>query len=375
MKALALIQTGPGAHVIDELPIPDPENDSAILRVEANGMCGSDITLYAGGDPAFAPGDTTRFPRIPGHEIVGRIERAGADFLAARGLREGDRVALNPFLPCGQCAACRRGEGQMCVSSMFVPPEYGSLPMRIAPGLWGGYATHVYVHPKAITYKLSDSIDAADATVWNALAGGVQWAVLTPQLQIGQSVVVLGAGQRGLTSVAAARHAGAGLIITTGLSQDRHKLDLALELGADRAVDVEREDIVSTVDELTGGEGVDLVIDTTPTVTTTIDEAVKMLRRGGKLVNIGLKPRYMDHFPIGWITTKSISVIGANGQTDAAHRRAVDLISSGVLGVEKMRTHTFHLDEFELALDTLAGKVPGEDAINVVLTPTPSSGR
>ncbi|MGO4689659.1 zinc-dependent alcohol dehydrogenase [Glaciibacter sp. 2TAF33] len=368
--ALALVQTGAGAHELAELPIPDPALDSAILRVEANGVCGSDVKLYAGKDPAFAPGDNSRYPRVLGHEIVGTIDRAGNDFLASRGLKEGDRVAINPFLPCGRCVDCRHGDSHLCASSVFYPPNYGSIPLRLAPGLWGGYATHTYLHPNATLYPFPETTDPLDGTLWNPLAGGIQWAVLTPKLEIGQSIVVLGCGQRGLACIVAARKGGAGLIITTGLERDAHKRALALEFGADLAVNVEQEDIVDRVMELTGGRGVDIVVDTTPTVTSTIGDAVRMVRRGGTIVNVGMKPRQMDDFPIGVITTKSIAVIGNNGQNDTAHRRAAELIAKAEVPLSRMRTHVFGLDQFEVALDTLEGKFPNEPSINVVVTPT-----
>lgn len=368
--ALALVQTGAGAHDLREFAVPEPGLDAAVLRVEANGVCGSDVMLYAGKDPAFDPNDDTRYPRILGHEIVGTIERAGADFLKARGLREGDRVAVNPFLPCGHCVDCRSGESHLCTSSLFYPPNYGSIPISVAPSLWGGYATHAFLHPGATVYRFPDAFDPLDATLWNPLAGGIQWAVLTPRLQLGQSVVVLGCGQRGLACIAAARHAGAGFIATTGLTADAHKRALALEFGADVAVDVSTDDIVDTVMQHTQGRGADIVIDTTPGITTTIDDAVRLVRRGGTVVNIGMKPRYMQDFPIGVITTKSVSVVGNNGQSDAAHRKAAELLSEGTISLSKMRTHVFGLDEFERALQTLEGQVPGDPSINVVVRPT-----
>lgn len=374
-QALALVQTGAQRHELRDIPVPDPASDSAILRVEANGVCGSDVKLYAGKDPAFDPDDQSRYPRVLGHEIVGVVERAGAEFLARRGLSEGDRVVVNPFLPCGHCIDCRQGQSHLCTSSLFYPPNYGSIPLRVGSGLWGGYATHVDLHANTVVYRVSETTDPLDATLWNPLAGGIQWAVLTPRLEIGQSVVVLGSGQRGLACVAAARHAGAGLIVTTGLGRDAHKRELALEFGADAALNVEEDDVVDYVLAATGGRGADIVVDTTPTTTSTLTDAVRMTRRGGTIVNIGMKPRQMDDFPIGVITTKSIAVIGNNGQCDTAHRRAAELISGGELSLSKMRTHVFGLDEFDTALDTLEGKVAGEPSINVVVTPTLSDAR
>lgn len=112
-RATALVQLAPETYEFEEFPLPHLPEGSALVRIEANGMCGSDAESHLGQDPAFTAGDMTRFPRINGHEIVGVIEDMGPTTPSRRGFAVGDRVAVNPYIPCGRCKACLRGEAQM----------------------------------------------------------------------------------------------------------------------------------------------------------------------------------------------------------------------------------------------------------------------
>src|SRR2546428_224159 len=135
------------------------------------------------------------------------------------------------------------------------------------PGLWGAYADYMYLDPLSIVHRVREDIPASLAVMFNPLGAGFRWAVEIPATGPGDSVLVLGPGQRGLASVIAARAAGADTIIVTGLSRDARKLALARELGADHVIDVEREDARARVRELTGGRGAEVVIEVTANAT------------------------------------------------------------------------------------------------------------
>lgn len=366
--ATALVQTGPREQNFEEIPFPILPPGAALLRVEANGICGSDVESFLGLDRNLAP--DRKYPRINGHEIVGVIEELGPRMRYRNGLKVGDRVAVNPVIPCGKCGPCTDGRMHMCSGGRFDLPVYGYIPTTVGAGLWGGYSTHVYIDPDAILYPFPDGFDPLSATLWNPLGGAIQWSIMTPGHRPGQSVVVLGSGQRGLAIVAAQRAVGSGLIVATGLSRDQHKLDLAMEFGADAVIDVEKQDPVEAVMELTGGQGVDIVIDTVPKVTSTTLQGIQMLKSGGTFVNIGVKDPTVDGFPIGRITTKNIRVIGAANSSIAAYQTAADMLISGRIKLDSMRTHVFGFDHFEEALDTLEAKIPGTKSVNVVVTPT-----
>jgi threonine dehydrogenase-like Zn-dependent dehydrogenase len=247
--------------------------------------------------------------------------------------------------------------------------SYGFVPMTVEPALWGGYATHLYLHPKAVVHKVPAKVRADVAVLFNPLGAGVRWGVTLPRTTIGQTIVVLGPGQRGIAASVAAKIAGARLVIVTGLTRDRHKLDLALELGADVAIDVEREDLVPRVRELTDGHMADVVLDVTANATQPVIDAVDLVRPGGTIVLGGLKGTAVPSFPSDKIVLRGITVIGARGVTADGYRDALSIIGSERFALERMRTHTFALADAERAIQVLAGEVPGEHAVNVVITP------
>lgn len=366
--ATALVQTGPREQHFEEIPLPALEPGAALLRVEANGICGSDVESFLGVD-RNVPEDK-KYPRINGHEIVGVIEDMGPKTPHRKNLNIGDRVALNPVIACGKCEPCTQGKMHMCAAGRFIVPTYGFIPTSVGPGLWGGYSTHTYIDPDTVVYPFPDDFDPLTATLWNPLGGAIQWSIMTPGHKVGQSVVVLGSGQRGLAIVAAQRAVGSGLIIATGLSRDQHKMDMAKEFGADAVVNVEEQDPVEAVMEMTGGQGVDLVIDTVPKTTATTLQGIQMVKTGGTFVNIGVKDPTVDGFPIGRITSKNIRVIGAANSSIEAYQTAADMLISRRVVIDKMRTHVFGFDRFEEALDTLEAKIPGRKSVNVVVTPT-----
>ena len=181
-------------------------------------------------------------------------------------------------------------------------------------------------------------------------------------------MLVLGAGQRGLSAILASKYVGAGLIIATGLARDAKKLALAKEFGADHTINVE-EDTVERVRELTGGDGVDVVLDLTPMATQPILDAVNAVRWGGTIVLAGLKGGQQTELPTDMLINRALTVKGAFSVDAAAYTDAIRLIESGQFPLHKMQTHKFGLDNVEHAIQLLAGEVPGEDGIHVAIMP------
>src|SRR5262245_20787919 len=249
-RTFAMVQTGPRALEPRELPIPAIDADSALLRVEVCGICGSDYEQYAGVR-------RTQVPVIPGHEPLGRIAAIGDRAAARWGVDVGDRVAVENMISCRFCAPCLGGRSHLCERRKI----YSYVPLGQPPGLYGAYAQYLWLHPNSVVHKIDPELPAEIAAMFNPLGAGFRWAVEIPDLQAGESLLILGPGQRGLASVLAARAAGAGQIIVTGLSADARKLELAREFGADHVVDVEQEDAKKRVRQLTNGRGADVVLD------------------------------------------------------------------------------------------------------------------
>lgn len=358
-KTLAMVQTAPRKLELRELPIPEIGHDAALLEVEACGICGSDVEQYTGA--LRVP-----LPLIPGHEPVGRIVAIGDTAARRWGVELGDRVALETLIPCGACPRCLAGRYPLCVRRR----AYSYLPLSAGHGLWGGYARHMVLDPASIVHKLDPTLPPALAVLFNPLGAGFRWAVEIPRLEPGGSLLVMGPGQRGLASVIAARQAGAGLVIVTGLAADARKLALAREFGADATIDVEHEDTKTRVRELTGGAGVDVVVEVTAYATTPVAEALDHVAPGGTVVLAGVKGFLpVPGFVSDKIVLKEIAVRGAIGVTWAAYERAIRLIESRRLPLEKLHTHDFELRDAEAAIRTLAREIPGEEAIHACLLP------
>ena len=359
---LAMVQTAPLRIEARELPLPVIGADDALLRVEACGICGSDVESFQG--VLKVP-----LPLIPGHEPLGVIDTIGERAARRWGVQVGDRVAVETLLPCNACRRCRSGAYQLCASRRI----YSYIPLAEPPGLWGAYAEYLYLAPNAILHKVDASLPAEIAVLFNPLGAGFRWAAAMPQTQPGDTVLVMGPGQRGLASVIACREVGAGTIIVTGLSRDAHKLALAREFGADYTIDVERESVVKRVRELTDGRGVDVVIEVTPVATQPIVDAIDCATLGGTVILAGVKGmKPVPGFLSDKVVLKEIALRGAIGVTWEHYERAIRLLESRKLPLEKLQTHRFGLRDAERAVRTLAGDFEGEEAVHCVLLPEKS---
>lgn len=357
--SFAMVQTAVRTLEPRDVPIPDIDDDSAILRLEACGICGSDHEQFQGLL-------RTPMPVIPGHEPVGVIARIGDRAAARWGVDVGDRVAVETMISCRHCNPCLTGSYHLCESRRI----YSYIPLSDAPGLWGGYAQYLYLHPNAIVHPMNPALPAAQAALFNPLGAGFRWAVELPGTRPGDTVVILGPGQRGLASVIACREVGAGTIIVTGLAADQRKLELARAFGADHTIDVDNEDAVRRVKELTGGRGADVVVDVSAYATKPVTDALAMVRPGGTVVLAGVKGfKAVDNFVSDLVVLKEINIRGAIGVTSTGYRSAIRLIESGRVPVERMHTHDFALADAALAIRTLGREIPGEESIHSCLIP------
>lgn len=359
----AAVQVAPREIEIREFPRPEIGADDGLLRVEANGICGSDVEMYRGHLPMG------RLPLIPGHEPLGVVEEIGERAAQRWGVRPGDRVALEVIVPCRSCHDCLTGRYQSCRNRTL---GHGVTGLATPPGLWGGFAEYLYLTPNAVLHKVDNRLPAEIAVMFNALGAGVRWAAHLGGVGLGDTVLVLGAGQRGIASVIAARAAGAGTIVVTGLAADAHKLALAREFGADRTVVVdgeEPEDPVEVVREITGGAMADVVLELTPMATQPVTDALLAARHGGRVVLAGLKGDREVPVRTDLMINRALTVVGAFGVDARACAEAIGIIESGRFPLEKLHTHSFGLDDTALAIETLAGEAPGEPAVHVSVHP------
>ncbi|HEY6533435.1 MAG TPA: zinc-binding dehydrogenase [Acidimicrobiales bacterium] len=361
----AMVQTGPRAMELRDLPRPPVGDDEALIRIEACGICGSDISMYDA--DASHGGATMEYPVIRGHEPVGIVEEIGESMAQRHHLAVGDRVAIDPFLRCGSCRFCLLGRGELCTGGSRDHNTYAMIPIDVDGGLWGGFATHLKATSQTILYKVPPHVPANRAAMFNLLGGGIKWAVDVGGATVGSRVVVLGCGQRGIACAIAALEAGAEFVAVTGLSSDAHKLAIARDLGVHLAVDVQQDDVLTTVLEQ-HPEGVDLVIDTTPGYTGAVLDALALVSTGGRIVLAGTKGTPLDGFPIDQVIRKEVSINGVLGTGADHYRRAIGLIATTSLPLDRIQTHVLPLDQVEHAIQLLSGEATDDHPpLNIVI--------
>jgi threonine dehydrogenase-like Zn-dependent dehydrogenase len=356
--SFAMVQTAPLQLEGRDIKIPEIDDDSAILELEACGICGSDAEQYHG--VIKVP-----MPIIPGHEPLGRIAKIGDKAAQRWGVDVGDRVAVETMISCRFCSCCLGGRYHLCEQRQM----YSYIPLSESPSLWGGYSQYMFLHPNTIMHKVSPELPPELAVIFNPLGAGYRWGVEIPQTKPGDKVVILGPGQRGLCCVIACKEVGASMIIVTGLTADTNKLKVAQYYGADHTIDVEQENSIKRVKELTNG-GADIVIDVSAYATQPVRDALHMVKPGGTIVLAGVKGmKPVDDFVSDLIVLKEISIRGAIGVTSTGYKNAISLIESGRIDFQKMHTHEFDLADAALAIRTLGREEDGEGSIHSCLIP------
>jgi threonine dehydrogenase-like Zn-dependent dehydrogenase len=359
----AMVLTGPRELQWTELEMPGEVGpDEAVLRVEGVGLCGSDCEQFAGG---LAEVGFHEFPVVPGHEPVGTVAAIGERASALWKVGVGDRVAVEPFVPCAVCPACTSGEYHLCTSRFL----YGFTGTAVGAGAWGGYAEYMRLGPNSLVHRIPEHVSLPDALLFNPLGAGFEWAYRAAGVRIGDTVLVLGPGQRGLACVVAAREAGAEQIVVTGTSADEHKLAIAQKLGATATIVVDREDTRTRFAELTGGPFADRVIDTAPTAQRPVLDALELARPGGTVVLAGLKGSApMEGLVVDRIVLKDLTVRGVLGVRSWSYEQAIRVIASGRYDFSAMHTHEVPLRAVEHGIALLAGTA-GEPAVHVTVRP------
>jgi threonine dehydrogenase-like Zn-dependent dehydrogenase len=363
MEATAAVLVEPRRLEYEVIPVPEIGSDDGVLRVEASGLCGTDYEQYRGN----LKGVMGSRPIIPGHEIIGHIDRIGEDAARRWGVKEGDRVAVEPIIPCGVCRDCLGGNYTRCASDL----GYGLYQTtKAAPGLWGGYATHAYLHRSALVHKLPDDIPTDVMTLFNPLSNAIRWATEVPSIGPGGTLVIQGPGQRGLCALLAARAVGVDQIVVTGTERDSARLELARELGAVAALDRDATDIREAVGTLTDGKMADVVLDVSAASPSAIGDAVGLVRRGGEIVIAGMN----GHKPAAALFTddvalKEIRLLGVLSAGYESIEKAIALIAQGRFPFERLCTHTYDLNHADDALQMLGREVETtQEPLHITLT-------
>jgi alcohol dehydrogenase len=345
---------------IKEFPIPTIGPNEGLLKIERAGVCGTDPKIYKG---------SMKVPKLPlilGHEIVGVVEEIGEEAAMKYGVQKGDRVVMEATVRCGYCVNCITGKYKFCENAKV----YGIKASCDAPPyIWGAYGRRIYIAPGSIVHRISKNIPAERAVLINAIiANGIDWVRNAGEVHIGDTIVIQGVGQQGLASVIAAKESGAGCIVVTGLTRDSERLVLAEEFGADVCIDVEKEDAVKVLTDLTKGLMADVVVDVTGDGRA-IQKSLDLVKKQGIVVNAGITGAdKLTPLPLDKILFKEIRFQGVYAKQTDAILSAIKLAESGKYQFEKMVTHVFPLEDAEKALKTVGGET-NEYPIKVILKP------
>jgi threonine dehydrogenase-like Zn-dependent dehydrogenase len=360
---LAAVRTGPEKTEFREYPMPDIPDEGALLKVEVAGICGTDVKFYS--KPPISG------PVIMGHENIGYIAKAGETFKKRRGLKEGDLVFVEHYVGCMNCEHCHRGDYRLCMATDWRKnPDgirFGYTSAEKAPHLWGGFAQYMYLPWNAIIHKVPDGLSPELAGVVTPMANGIQWALFDCGVGYDSRVLVQGPGQQGLSQVVSAKQAGAALIIVTGTNKDKKRLDVALKLGADAVINVEEEDPVERIREITCGEGVDVALDCTAGAgTAPLLLGLEALKRKGGTLLVQQETAEFPNFPLGKLCNKYVTVKCARGHNYESCELALKQLNSDRFPLDLITTHRFGLEQTHDAIKAVGGS--GE-VIHVSLMP------
>ena len=364
-SVLAAVRTAPRTTELREFARPELPEDGALMRVDVAGICGTDVKMYA--KPVI------QAPVIMGHENVGTIVEAGPQFVARQGLDVGDRVFVEHYVACYRCEWCRIGEYRHCeLTDWRTNPNarrYGYTTCENPYHLWGGFAQFMYLPWNSVLHRVPASVSEAEAGIITPLSNGIEWALYDCGVGFMSTVLIQGPGQQGLSQVVACKQAGASHVIITGTTRDAARLELAKTLGADHTIDVEQEDALQRVRELTGGKGVDVVLDCTagagPTPVLLGIDALK--RRAGTLLVQGELAAFPD-FPLKKLTEKAITIKSARGHSYRAVELAIEQLASKRFPLHLLTTHEYRLEEADTAIRAVGGEID-DGVVHVSLLP------
>jgi L-iditol 2-dehydrogenase len=318
-----------GELYMDEVAEPPCPEDGVLVRIREIGICGSDLHYFNEGrigDHVVAD------PHILGHEASGIVVELGR---AVRGFTVGDRVSIEPGIPCLSCEACRRGRYNLCTELRFsgAPPHHGMFREVIA-------------HDPRFLCKLPDSVSFTQGALVEPLSvahNAVRKAAILP----GDSVLITGAGPIGLSCVEMARAAGAAQIVVSDLKA--HRRSCASALGADLALDPAAGDLAAAVSAFTGGRMVDCAIEASGNEQA-MGDTIRCIRRGGRVVFVGLGKECAS-IPHAELLLREAVISGVYRYAND-FRPVIELLAAGKLRGEPWVSHRYPFAEVAKAFET-----------------------
>lgn len=330
---------------LENRPIPEPGPNDVLLRMSQVGICGSDVSYLTKG----AIGDfVVKAPMVLGHEAAGVIVECGKN---VKNLKAGDRVAIEPGVPCRMCDFCKGGRYNLCPDVFFcaTPPDHGNL-------------CRYYTHAADFCFKLPDHVTLEEGAILEPLSVGVH-ACRRAGVTLGSHVLICGAGPIGLVNLLAAKSMGATKVCITDIAENR--LKVAKEMGADHTLLVntgDAEALAKKITDLMGGMP-DITIECSG-AEPSIRLGIFATKSGGMMVLVGLGPAEIK-IPIVNAAVREVDIRGIFRYANC-YPLALDMIASGKVNVKPLITHRFKLEESVQAFETARTGAGG--AIKVMIS-------
>ena len=328
MQNQAMVMTDVRKFELQDIPMPEIGAGQVGVQVKSVTVCGSDMGFFDGKAFGIFPNS---LPFVLGHEAAGVVYEVGE---GVKNLKVGDRVAIEPGVPCGKCKFCESGRYNLCPDVVFLatPPVEGAMKRYIS-------------HPAHKTYKLPDNVSFVEGAMIEPLSVGIH-AVQRGRVSVGDTVAILGGGSIGMCTVLAAKAWGASRIIVSDLFKSH--LDKALEIGATDVVNSGEEDAVKAILDMTDGEGVDVVFETAG-VPPTAQSTSEIVRRGGTIVMVG---NIMKEVPFSFRNLyKKEAEVRAVFRYNNTYPLAIQAIASGRLKPMDIATAQYPFEESEAAFN------------------------
>ncbi|MCC6176034.1 MAG: zinc-binding dehydrogenase [Chloroflexi bacterium] len=336
---------------IEEYPVPAPEPGAIVVRTSLANVCGSDLHVWRGEQDLKKLGRA--LPRHMGHEQCGTVHALGEGVTTDSNgapLAIGDRVIFRYAFACGRCRACLLGKTRCCPNQM----RHTATSCQEWPYFKGAWGEYSYLLPGHVVLKVPDALSDGMVAGINCAFATVMCGIDVAGLELGEAVVVQGAGGLGIFATAIARELGAGQVIVVDGVQER--LDLAAAFGADELIDLRElrtpEARAQRVKELTDGWGADVVVEVAGVIGA-MPEALAMLGNGGRLVEIGnivAGPTFELAPPT--LNQRNVSILGIGYYEPAHLKRALDLMvkTRDRYPYDRIISDVFPLDEVEQVL-------------------------
>lgn len=325
MKAVVKVDRGYDNVEVLEVEEPKATGDKVKIKVEYSGICGSDIHSFKGEYNNIKP------PITLGHEFSGIVVEVGKD---VKNVKVGDRVTSETtFETCGECIYCRSKDYNLCSTRKGIGTQVN-----------GSFAEYVLSREESI-HVLSDNISLMSAALTEPLACCVHAALEKTEVNSDDIVLVVGPGPIGLLLAQVVKSQGATVIIS-GTAKDKDRLKIAKDLGIDRIVNINKENLEDIVKEMTNGDGVTKVFDCSGFMPA-VNQALRLLRKKGTIVQVGLFAKQMNEMDQEAIIQRELVYVGSRSQKPSSWIIALDLLDKGLVNAEALVTRVVDLGGFK----------------------------